>query len=246
MDRSLYLREKRGPCHDDAYLFEKDKRDGVAGLIITPVFWDDKSHIAGAFTLEAGLYIFQVLALIIVTQHAQEHPSSSGLAINVMLALAIFNQITRLLSSFLIDSATIGFEEVSMIAFVSLGIIVCLVTAFFFLFSEKHYREKEASWGVDAEGPACATVTSSQSGLLAQNEKTFSLCFAKPCEDKQLTQCEQEVLFEAVYGYTIDNIADKLCLSRETVKTYLTRAYAHAGVNNKQGILHLIDSSERL
>lgn len=52
------------------------------------------------------------------------------------------------------------------------------------------------------------------------------------------------MLFEALHGRTVEGVAETLFLPRDTVKTYLSRAYARAGVNNKQAVLKLIDEWE--
>lgn len=59
----------------------------------------------------------------------------------------------------------------------------------------------------------------------------------------RLTQREHEVLLEALHGYSRTNIAKKLCLSPETVKTYLNRAYAKAGVTSKQELVALVEDT---
>ena len=57
----------------------------------------------------------------------------------------------------------------------------------------------------------------------------------------RLTAREREVVLEALHGYSRTNIAKKLCLSPETVKTYLNRAYAKAGVTSKQELVAAIE-----
>lgn len=72
----------------------------------------------------------------------------------------------------------------------------------------------------------------------------FCLKFEEFCEAKSLSDRERDVLFEALHGRTVEGVAEVLFLSRDTVKTYLSRAYARAGVNNKQAVLKLIDEWE--
>lgn len=59
-----------------------------------------------------------------------------------------------------------------------------------------------------------------------------------------ISERERDVLFEALHGRTVEGVAETLFLPRDTVKTYLSRAYARAGVNNKQAVLKLIDEWE--
>lgn len=81
----------------------------------------------------------------------------------------------------------------------------------------------------------CAT------SAFARQEADFCRRFEQACNTHGLTQREREILFTAIHGYTIDNIADRLSISRETVKSGLARAYARAGVNGKQAFLALMD-----
>ena len=60
-------------------------------------------------------------------------------------------------------------------------------------------------------------------------------------EEAGLSEREQEVLFEALRGYTVAAIARRRGISQETVKTYLKRAYARAGCSNKQDLLAVMD-----
>lgn len=61
-------------------------------------------------------------------------------------------------------------------------------------------------------------------------------------ERLRFTPREREVVIEAVHGYSRANIAKKLMLSPETVKTYLNRAYTKAGVTSKQELIALIEN----
>jgi DNA-binding CsgD family transcriptional regulator/uncharacterized protein (UPF0333 family) len=59
--------------------------------------------------------------------------------------------------------------------------------------------------------------------------------------DFGLSERECDVLTESIHGYSMENIGKKLFLSRETVKTYLSRIYAKAGVGGKQELITFID-----
>lgn len=70
---------------------------------------------------------------------------------------------------------------------------------------------------------------------------TFALRLDAFSSRVQLTPREQEVLIETVHGYSRTNIAKKLALSPETIKTYQNRIYNKASVSSKQELIALIE-----
>lgn len=74
-----------------------------------------------------------------------------------------------------------------------------------------------------------------------QQELAFCARLDAFCRERHLTERERDVLFEVLHGRTIDAVADRLGVSKETVKTYLRRAYARAGVSSRQEILQELD-----
>ena len=72
----------------------------------------------------------------------------------------------------------------------------------------------------------------------------FARRFDAVCALHDVPPGEREALLQAVHGYTIDNTAANLGLSRETVKTSLSRAYTRMGVNGKQAFLALMEEVE--
>ncbi len=73
----------------------------------------------------------------------------------------------------------------------------------------------------------------------------FTERFVAFCKDHELPEREQEVLLETLRGYTVDSVAERLGLSRETVKTYLSRIYSRAGVGGRQELLAALDKPEQ-
>ncbi len=73
----------------------------------------------------------------------------------------------------------------------------------------------------------------------------FARKFDRLCAAYNVPNGEREVLLQTIHGYTIENTAINLGLSRETVKTNLSRAYTRMGVNGKQPFLALLEGFEQ-
>lgn len=69
----------------------------------------------------------------------------------------------------------------------------------------------------------------------------FSLRFEAFSSRFQFSQREKMVLLETLHGYNRTSIAEKLCISPETVKSYLSSIYLKAGVNSKQALVALVE-----
>ena len=101
----------------------------------------------------------------------------------------------------------------------------------------------------NAMGNAAGNVTGDVTGDAAgtgrrrgeDREDTFADQFERLADRIHLTQREREVVVEALHGYSRASIANKLCLSPETVKTYLNRAYVKAQVTSKQELIAVIE-----
>jgi DNA-binding CsgD family transcriptional regulator len=212
----------------------------ATGLLLVSLPQHDLTHFFGALTLEFGCYALQVLSLVIAVQYSRRDKSRANQITLAMIALIFSNHITRLLSVSL--SLDLGFE-INAIAVVSLICLWCVVCTVLF-----HFLSVYRISGLLSMEPSCITPPAFTSAIarnsLIERELRFGSRFQYLCEDKNLTEREREVLFEAVHGYTIDHIAKKLSLSSETVKTYLGRAYARIGTNSKQGVLKMMDSSD--
>ena len=60
-----------------------------------------------------------------------------------------------------------------------------------------------------------------------------------------LTARERDVAELIVEGFTNDQVALRLCISRSTVKTHLQNIYAKAGVPNRTALVALLHASAR-
>lgn len=57
-----------------------------------------------------------------------------------------------------------------------------------------------------------------------------------------LTRREREVLIEIMHGYSMPNVAKKLYISPETVRTHMKNIYRKTETTNKQSLIRMIDS----
>ena len=50
---------------------------------------------------------------------------------------------------------------------------------------------------------------------------------------------------EALHGYSMPSIAERLGISSGTVRTHMRNVYQKAGVTNKQELIHRLDTRRR-
>lgn len=72
--------------------------------------------------------------------------------------------------------------------------------------------------------------------------------FAKQCATAvahyKLTSRETDILYLVVRGRSMPHIAERLCVSRSTVKTHIAHIYQKMGVENRQEMLDIIESQQ--
>ena len=214
----------------------------IFGLLLTTLLWNADIRFMGALALNSGLYIMQPLVLILAVQLARRKSGQAVPILFSMVALEYTNHITRLLTLFFVaDPSGIRFEDLALASVVSLA-IVAAASISFLLVSRRSAEDAATSspkWGIDRANPLVEAELSSP--LLRKEIEQFRR-FKRLSQDKHLTQREEEVLYEAMHGYSIDHIAERLCLSRQTGETYLSRSYGRLGVNSKQEALKLLDT----
>lgn len=75
------------------------------------------------------------------------------------------------------------------------------------------------------------------------------LYWERPCSAvarrSGLTPRETDVLEQLARGRDLLYIEDRLCLSRNTVKTYVKRVYTKTGVHGKQELIDLVDAERK-
>ncbi len=218
----------------------------VAALGLTALTWADHAGVAGALLLEAGYSVLQVLPLIAALQHAGRGGldgdlGGGGSAVTVaalMAAVSFANQPSRFVATLLFDRSVPQTAVIDVFVYVSMTLIGALVAALCIVVLR---RTGPPARNGGAGARRADVLPEDPDDPLVQAELSFCRRYRSVCKDKGLTPREQEVLFEAVHGYTIDHIALRLSISRETVKTTLSKSYARAGVSGKQAFLQLMD-----
>ena len=112
--------------------------------------------------------------------------------------------------------------------------LIAMYGLLFFLASRRSSQESPRRKAVPTEGDGLAEP--------ARVVDTLGLKLDAFCSDYSLTPREREVLTEAIHGFSMEAIGRKLCISKDTVKTHLQRAYRKAGVNGKQELIAVIDA----
>ena len=98
----------------------------------------------------------------------------------------------------------------------------------------------------DAQSGAGTPDSIAQEGELdpvLARELDFYRAFCATAGRARLAGREREVLYEAMHGYSADHIAERLAVSSQTGRTYLSRAYQKLGVRTKQEALRLLDDA---
>ncbi len=222
----------------------------VVSLCVTLCTWGTGLAVVADWMRTAVYYALQVLPVAIALACAGANPKSTTSTLAVGMAVSLTNQVSRLVGW------AIGLGELSnahgaLAAYLCVGIVVTvlsLAVIYTLLLNgasaastpvaeRAPVRAKDIAMRADdAEGSQSPTV---------QQAIDFAHRFDGVCSLYNIPAGERDALLQAVHGYTIDNIAANLGVSRETVKTSLSRAYARMGINGKQAFLSLIESADQ-
>lgn len=220
----------------------------ATGFALFPADWEAGIPVAGCF-IRGGYVVLTVLIWALMARTSYADPRHTYLYFGVYCGVSNA-QLGRVVGSLLMGEAGPNLPLCLSLSLGSLWAICIFGLAMFFLLrrdSRLSFAEKFSPMGEAAtqETPRVATVNATDSTSdIGQATATdpFVRQFQALSERVHLTPREREVLAEAIHGYSRTNIAKKLCLSPETVKTYLNRAYTKAGVSSKQELIALIES----
>lgn len=203
------------------------------GMALCGAGWGNALGSAGAFVMETGLYSAQVLILVVAASTAQEAPSDIRIASFAWIA-ATMNQVTRLITGTAVGGlAFTASSAEGADGFLFAAVIISLAVY------HASSRTRRMGSPLDEDGPV-GHAPSDDPFISA--EIKWCRAFNSFCDSIGAAPRERDVLFETAHGRTIDACAQRLNLSRETVKTYLSRCYGRAGVSSRQEILDLIDT----
>lgn len=221
----------------------------ATGFALYSYAWAASSVAAGAL-IRSGFSFSSVLLRALVARKAYFDPRRSSLYFGAYCAVASVYP-GRILGSFL---SQIGGPQTALCESVSLaalwmicifGIIVLFLAcgrkscnsatpSLFEPFAFESQTEEKTSeeTGTIPDGDDGAKMA--EADAFAQRAMTFS-------RRLQLSRREEEVLVEVLHGCSRVRIAEKLCLSPGTVKSYVSRIYSKAGVSSKQELISLVE-----
>lgn len=224
----------------------------ATGFALFPGNWQNGNPFAGCL-IRAGFVILAVLLWALMARKSYNDPRHTYLYFGVYCGISN-GQVGRLTGSLLMGESGPSLELCQNISLAGLWAICIFGLLLFFLLSRSGARA-----GFVAQGDGFVTPGELDAGAVeaeadnfawgavdgaALSRDAFTAGFEALASRFRLTQREREVVFEALHGYSRANIAKKLCLSPETVKTYLNRAYTKAGVTSKQELIALIEATK--
>ena len=207
----------------------------IASLGVTLCTWGTEARVVADWMRTGVYYALQVLPLAVALACAAARPVMATPMLAAGMAIATSNQVARF-AGWAMDLGALAHNASQAVAVLAGGMVLSAVAAavaYTVLFS----RTK------DAQPVSCAVPAVRAEDSTVEQAVAFAHCFDAVCAQYDVPRGEREVLLQAVHGYTIDNIATNLGLSRETVKTNLSRAYTRMGINGKQAFLGLLEQA---
>ena len=183
--------------------------------------------------IRVGFVILAVLLWALMARKSYHDPRHTYLNFGVYRGISN-GQVGRFTGSLLMGESGPSLELCQNISLAGLWAICIFGLLLFFLLSRSGVRARFVAQGdgfvtpgeldagaVEAEAENCAWDAVDGAAL---SRDAFTAGFEVLASRIRLTQREREVVLEALHGYSRANIAKKLWLSPETVKTYLNRA----------------------
>lgn len=218
------------------------------GLLLLPGLWEQGSPYAGTL-FKCGITVYQALLWALLARKAFEDPRHTYLYFGMF---AGFANVTygRLLEPLILGNAVVDGALLSAVAilFLWLLLICCLVL---FVLQRTAYLPSRHVHGQEAESalimPSSAESSNPSRSVGAEGEAVsahqdpFAAGINALAEQANLTPREKEVLIEILHGYSMGNVAKKLYISSETVRTHMKNIYQKTGTSNKQALIKAID-----
>lgn len=234
----------------------------ATGLATLPILWEASSPFAGSL-LKSGMEVYQAMIWMLLACKSFEDPRHTYLYFGVFLGFANVSY-GRFAEPLILGNVPLDIALLSNISllFMWLLLVLCLVL---FVLQRTTYAQKSSASAVisqDADGFVLPK-DSSKAADGRWNEKTddslnqekgesseplgtsgdpFVVGIDTLTERCSLTRREREVLIEIMHGYSMPNVAKKLYISPETVRTHMKNIYRKTDTSNKQSLIHMIDA----
>ena len=199
---------------------------------------DARVSSAGALLLEMGYSALQTVPLLAAVYCARTDAARSDPILCAGAAALFSNQVSRVVAAAFVQPGQLGDMSLAFWAYVCACFVALASVAILAMGGMKAGGEVP----LETARPMTATAAQMPCEPLVKRGQRFSTGLFVVCERYGLTERERDVLYETLHGRTIDGTAERLGLSRETVKTISSRAYARMGANGKADVLTLIDA----
>ena len=198
------------------------------GLMLLPILWGVVDGLAGVF-LKAACVLYEAILWMLLTRKAHDDPRHTYLYLGVFLAVANATY-GRLSEPLLLGGLPVTKDLAGTVCLVFLFALVMLCLLLFVL---------------QRGGTARVAGTD---GSLQDDEMpdgAFTVNVDALCAQCRLTPREREVLLEVLHGYTMANVAHRLGISPETVRTHMRSVYQKTGTENKQALIRYVDARSK-
>lgn len=208
----------------------------AVGLLLFPLLYVNGNALYSGTFIKMGNSLYSLLLWVLLARKSFEDPRHTYLYFGVFCGLANVSY-GRLLEPLIMKNVEITPFVAAYVAVVFL--FVLFLCNFILFLIQRHIA---ASDGVEESsrvgtGEFNSTATMSEIDVFSYKVKTF-------CKQHNLTKREHEVLTEALHGYSMKNIADKLFCSPETVRTHMKNIYSKCNAQNKQALISYIDNQK--
>lgn len=197
----------------------------MIGLLLVAAF--DNSRGAGVALVSAGFTCFDLFCFVAVADACHQCKVRAGAAFGWYRALESFMPVLAMGIMAFMSSAGFGDADFAPSIF---AVACSLVLAVVLVFDRGNIMERGRL------NPSIAY------------PRAEALYFARQCEEAirryGLSSREAEVLSLVVRGRSVPHIAERLCISRGTVKTHITRIYQKFNVRDRQEMIDAIEQIE--
>ena len=213
------------------------------GILVVGLLWGTATPSTSALVVKAGLYALQVFSLVILVKDGRRSRGDFYFCAGLVLSALMFAHVSRLMVlAVYANEPVVGDDAVTIVAVAAFLVILALAVAL----GSRTGAEGMGTPPTAGNSGGCrpGSAADSAATVTARRNAEFAARFERFCTAHDLPERECEVLLETLHGYTVDGVAERLSLSRETVKTYLSRTYSRAGVGGRQELLAALDQAE--